>query len=200
MLSESGWQDFKMLDAGQYVARCYTVVDLGTRDAEWQGVKKKRREVRFTFEFPTETAVFKDGEKARPYSISKSFTYSLAEKSNLRPFLETWRGKKFTSEELQGFDISKLVGVPLFANVTHEVNTQGKKFAVITSVMPVPKWMTCEDQVNESLVYSPYTHDDKAFTKLHIKTQERIMESDEMVAKTSFPESKTATTIEDVPF
>jgi hypothetical protein len=60
--------------------------------------------------------------------------------------------------------------------------------------------MTCEDQVNESLVYSPYTHDDKAFTKLHIKTQERIMESDEMVAKTSFPESKTATTIEDVPF
>lgn len=204
VISESQGWDFKIIEAGQFPARCYAVIDLGTHDTEYQGVAKKRREVRFTFEFPTETDTFKEWEPPRPFSISRTFTYSLGEKSNLRPFLESWRGRKFTDEELKGFDISKLLWVPLFVNVTHETSKKGKKFANIGSVMPLPKGMECPEQVNENILYSPYSHDENTFARLHQRTQETILASDEMKARLSVPTTpdngKKKVSIDDVPF
>jgi len=41
--------------------------------------------------------------------ISKRYTMSLGEQSTLRKDLESWRGKKFTPEELQGFDLNACI-------------------------------------------------------------------------------------------
>jgi hypothetical protein len=36
-------------------------------------------------------------------------TVSLASNGNLKPLLESWRGKKFTKEELVGFDLKTIL-------------------------------------------------------------------------------------------
>lgn len=66
----------------------------------------------------------RDGQRY-PLLVNRRFTLSLAESSNLRPFLEMWRGKKFTTDELHGFDVEKLIGAPAYIQVSH--NTKGDR-------------------------------------------------------------------------
>ena len=65
-------------------------------------------------------------------TISKFYTLSLHEKSNLGQDLVSWRGRPFTETERQGFDITKLIGVTCQLNVMH--TDSGKER--ISSVMP----------------------------------------------------------------
>ena len=65
----------------------------------------KRDEVRIVFQIDE---VMPDTKKR--FLVSRTFGLSLAEKSHLRPFLESWRGRKFTPEDLKnGFDVEKLM-------------------------------------------------------------------------------------------
>jgi len=59
----------------------------------------------------------------RPMSISKTYTASLNENATLYKDLVTWRGKSFSKEELEGFDLDKMIGAP--ANLEVEHNTNG---------------------------------------------------------------------------
>jgi len=73
-----------------------------------------------------------------------TMTLSLSEKANLRPFLESWRGKKFTAEEIRGFDITAVAGKPAYLNIIHETKQKNGKavtYANIASIMPLPKGM-----------------------------------------------------------
>jgi hypothetical protein len=63
---------------------------------------------------------------------------SLNAKATLRAFLETWRGRKFAEQELAGFDLSKLLGVPAQLQVMHD-DFDGKTYANITTAIPAPK-------------------------------------------------------------
>lgn len=162
------------VEAGTYIARCYSMVHIGTNSFEWQGVTKKTNKVRITFELPTELHVFKEGEEAKPCVISKEYSLSLHEKSKLRPILEAWRGKKFTEEEIKDFDLTKLVGVPAFISVIH--NEKG--YAEIASISKIPKGMECPPQVNPSVTldyenFNPEIFDKlPEFLKLKIKSSE----------------------------
>ena len=75
-----------------------------------------------------------------PLTLSREFTVSLSEKSNLRPFLEGWRGRSFTQEELDGFGLANVLAKPCMVNVIH-VKKDDKTYANIKSVMPIPKGM-----------------------------------------------------------
>ncbi|MHA1379626.1 MAG: hypothetical protein ACTSRG_14730 [Candidatus Helarchaeota archaeon] len=44
---------------------------------------------------------------------------SLHAKATMRKFLESWRGKKFTKEELEGFDLQKILGKPCQLQIIH---------------------------------------------------------------------------------
>ena len=98
--------------AGAYAARCYSIIDLGTREETIQGNTKVLRKIRITFELPTERRVFNEEKGEQPCVISKEFSLTLNEKSNLRLFLRSWRGKDFTEEEAKDFDVAKLIGAP----------------------------------------------------------------------------------------
>jgi hypothetical protein len=136
--------------------------------------------VRLTFEFPTELATFKAENGDQPFVISSEFTYSLNEKSRLRPFLENWKGRDFTPEELQGFDISKLLGLAGLASVKHYTDKKGIERAEISSISLLPKGMECPAQINPSVLFSPYAFDQEAFNSLPPFIQEKIKKSDEM--------------------
>jgi len=83
-------------------------------------------------------------EDGRPYTASKKYTLSLHEKSNLCKDLTSWRGREFTAEEKQGFDLEKLIGVNCQVQVVH-VAKNDRVYANVTSVVPLAKGMTKMD-------------------------------------------------------
>jgi hypothetical protein len=120
--SEGNAENLPKLDKGIYLATCFRIVDLGTSDQEYKGEVSKKTRVHISFEVtqavdPNSNEV--KMEDGRPYSVSKTYTASLFEAATLRKHLENWRDKSFTQEELNGFDISNLLGCTAKVEVGH---------------------------------------------------------------------------------
>ena len=137
---ESSNDDFIQVPAGSHLARCYRIIDLGTQKTEYMGETKFLRKVMFAWELHGE-----DGEgnelataDGKPMAIFKNYTLSLNEKANLRLDLQAWRGKPFTEEESRRFDISVVLGHWCMLNVIHRPGKEGKVFANVASISPVP--------------------------------------------------------------
>ena len=122
--SDKGGGDYKPTEEGVHLAVCYGVIDLGHQHNE--KFQKDEHKILIQWELPNLRIDIKDnGETvSKPRAISRRFTLSLGEKSHLRPFLESWRGKKFTGGELAEFDITKLIGVNCQLQVLHQVLNQ----------------------------------------------------------------------------
>ena len=121
------------IPAGTYAAVCYSVVDLGTHYNEYFG--KSSHQVCITWEIPEiRIDVERDGEKVNlPRVTSKTYTLSLHEKSNLAKDLISWRGKPFTAEEADGFDVHTVAGIGCILTLVH-VQKNNSTYANIASV------------------------------------------------------------------
>lgn len=127
-----GGKDFEPIPEGQYTARCFKVVDLGTQTEEYKGEIKFMPKVMITWEILDEPKM----EDGRPFAISRTYTASLSEKSNLYKDLVSWRGKKFTEEELLGFDVSNLLGAYCQIQVVHTKSKDGERtYANLNAIM-----------------------------------------------------------------
>lgn len=126
----------KGIDNGVYQGVCVGLVDLGTQDNTH--FKKKERKWLLMWELPDVMIEFeKDGEKiTAPKVISKQYTRSFAEKSNIRKDLQSWRGKPFTEEELKGFDLSKILGVNCMLQIINDVKGE-KSYPKVTTILPL---------------------------------------------------------------
>jgi len=62
------------------------------------------------------------------------------------------------------------------------MDKKGTERAEIASIALLPKGMECPPQINPSVLYSPYAHDQKVFDSLPPFIQEKLKKSDEMVA------------------
>ena len=151
-ISESTKTKRELIPSGTHIARCYSMVHIGTQEFEYQGEKKKANKIRLTFELPHELRIFDGVEK--PLSIQKEFTLSLHEKSNLRKDLESWRGKSFTPKELANFDITKLIGVPCNVSIIHKESNTGKEFAFISNISSLSKGVEAPGQINDSFEFN----------------------------------------------
>lgn len=171
MAKEKGG-DFKLSSAGTHIAVCNMVIDLGLQPSGY-GPKHK---VFFRFELPDEMMeVERDGKRIQvPAAIGCNFTVSLSKKAVLRGFLESWRGKPFTAEELGGFDLMNVLGHACQVNIIHETADNGNTYANIKAVMPMPRGMEKPKAVNPLLKYSP--DDAKDFDKLPEWLQKKIKE------------------------
>lgn len=114
---------------GLHVATCCDVVDLGVADHGYG--EKHYVELRWQLEEP--------GENGQRPTVRRRYTNSLSEKASLRKDLEVWRGRKFSREELAGFDLERLRGVGCQVQVTHRVTDQGRTFANVSAVIPLGK-------------------------------------------------------------
>ena len=144
--SGGGSSGFQEVKAGTYSARCIKVVDLGTQQQNFNGEISWKRQVLVIWEIPSE---LKEGT-TDPLTISKFYTLSLHEKSNLGIDLTSWRGRAFTEKEKQGFDITKLLGVPCMLNVIEGNNGKSK----VGSLMPLPKGTEIAEQITPSLSFA----------------------------------------------
>lgn len=111
-------------------AVCVDVVDMGVVETQF-GPKHKVRIV-----FQLDILSPDDGKR---HQVSKMYSLSLAERANLRKDLETWRGKKFTADELHGFDLEKLIGANAQLQIIHNISDEGRTWANIQAIIPLGK-------------------------------------------------------------
>lgn len=155
-----GGGDFKPIAQGTHLAICYMVVDLGKQRDEYQGQVRVQHKIHVRWELPNERIEWEDKDGNRregPASIGQTYTLSLHEKSNLRSDLEKWRGRAFTAEELAGFDVSKLLGVPCMVTVTHK-ESNGRIRDRVAGVSGVPKGMAKPEAAENVLVIYDNEH------------------------------------------
>ena len=134
ILKDSGQSAYTPPPAGTHMARCIKLIDLGTQTSDFQGEQKNARKLLLAFELVGDL-VRDDGE---PFVVSKRFTASLHEKAALRKTLASWRGRDFTKEELQGFDLGTVLGKPCMISLV-DIEKDGKNFTNIAGVMAAPR-------------------------------------------------------------
>ncbi len=176
----------ELTPAGNYVARCISMIEIGTVEEEYLGKLKSLHKVRVTWEFPYELKVFDEAKGEQPVVISKEYTLSMYEKANLRKELESWRGKAFTPEEATSFDIEKLLGAPCMINVIHKPSEKdpSKVYERISAITPIAKGTVCPPQISPMFVLSYDQWDDAKFEKLPDFIKDKIKSSKEYKAMT----------------
>ena len=115
---------------GLHQAVCVDVVDLGVLKTTW-GDKHK---VRIAWQIEEENT-----DTGRRFDCRKQYNLSLHEKATLRKDLESWRGRKFTEEELAGFDLERLLNVNCQIQVVQDISDEAKVYANVQAIVPAPK-------------------------------------------------------------
>jgi len=179
--------DFEKTPLGNQQGVCAFVEDIGTHVSEYLGNEIIKHQIVVCWELKE---LMTEGDyEGKPFMISNFYTLSLSEKANLRKDLESWRGKAFTPDELEGFDVEKLIGANCLLNIIEHKKMDGSKFAKIASISPLiegmekltvvnsdpPEWidkkrqesMECKGTMNEDTVPEPEpldeTQDDLPF-------------------------------------
>jgi len=195
--------EFEKAPEGTHLARCYRVIDLGTQTSPTYGTKQ--RKVLISWELPTEMVTFKDGEgveQTKPFTIHNRYTLSLSEKAILRKDLTSWRGKAFTADELKGFDLRNIIGVPCLLTVVHNEDA-GKTWVNVSSVTKPPKGMECPDAVHDPVYFDLEERDMQVFESLSDNMKETIKKSDEWSGPEPHPNEPVAAGDDfddDIPF
>ena len=139
---DKGNADFKRIPPGSYIARCYLLVDMGEQLSDGKFGQSVQHKIRLGWE------VFGEDETGAPLTvdmdgvhramtIGKTYTLSLNEKAGLRKDLTSWRGRDFTPEELEGFDITNILNVYCMLNITTS-EKDGKTYTNISAITPLP--------------------------------------------------------------
>lgn len=136
---ESTGVSIEKLENGVYTAISSMIIDLGKQTSEKFG--KTQRKFMMIWNIIGEEVEI-NGNKL-PRTMSKEYGYSLGEKSNLRRDLQAWRGQPFTSEELQGFNLLKILNKPCQLQIIKE-EKNGNTYNNISSIMALPKGMSIE--------------------------------------------------------
>lgn len=118
-------------------------------------------------------------DDGQPYVVSGFYTNSLNEKSRLRPMLESWRGRPFTEEELDGFDLQNVLGKPCLLSVIHK---DGK--ARVSGASALTKGMDKPAAKNELKSFWIEEWDQETFDGLPEGFKKLIMQSDEYKKRT----------------
>ena len=204
IIAKSGGEqrDFELLPAGSYLARCYRVVDLGTHTEVYPNQKfaaKPARKVMIYLEVLSDYDTDEDirMEDGRPFSISKKYTLSLNEKATLRKDLEKWRGVKFTKEEAEAFDITKVLGKMALIQVTHVASADGDKTYVNLDALMSTKKVS--EGVNELGAFSVDSPDMDMFSSFSKYTQDKINESEELSSKPLIASERPQTPVANAP-
>jgi hypothetical protein len=200
---------FDPCPTGIHLANCYRIIDLGTQKIEYMGQSKFQHKVMFAWELHItddngNQVKMNDG---RPFSIFKNYTLSWSDKSNLRQDLQSWRGKPFTQEELNRFDLKNVLGAWGMVNVIERQGQNGKTYANVSGITPVPSMIRQQglpQRVNKLELFTLSNPDMEMFNSFSDNLKQKISSSPEW-QKLSVKEpqkeySAFADTDEEIPF
>lgn len=160
---------------GTQLAVCVWVIDLGWQhNPVWN---KDQHKVLIAWELPD--CIMPDSDK--PFMISRQFTLTMDERGDLRPLLESWRGKSFTEAEVEeGFDIRKLLGQWGNVSITH---SEDGKYANVKAIVGLS--VNDKKAILKRKILNPFVSldldafDQKTFESVPRWVQEKIMKSQE---------------------
>ena len=129
---------FKPHPTGQYVGQCVDTIDLGEKLQDYADSKPYLAQ--------TCALVFRTGERNEEtgeyIDLAREFTVSMGDKANLRKFLEQWRGKPYTKEQIEeGVPLDRLTGNHGLLTVAHRESKKQRTYANITACVGIPKQM-----------------------------------------------------------
>lgn len=131
-------EGYQICPAGTHQAVCIAVYDLGMQEKVFNGESKVMHRCIISFEIDER---IKGGEyDGKRFVISKEYTVSLGSKSNLRKDLESWRGARFTAQELEGYELMKVVGANALLSIVH-TKSGDRTYANIEAISPLVKNM-----------------------------------------------------------
>ncbi len=187
-----GADDREQPPVGSHSAVLYKIVDVGTQEDSYEGKKTSARKVYLFFEID---ARLSSGDYAgQRFSVCQNYTLSTGKKSNLRKILIKWRGPvtpnkpALTDEELEGFEMSRLLGAPCMVKLVWGKNdkvymargTEGIDYLdpKLQSVMPKIQ------PENETSMFSlePGEYSDLEFHALPNWLKEKVVDSPEYAA------------------
>jgi hypothetical protein len=173
-VTAGGNSEFETTPEGTYVGRCIKVIDLGTQTIKGSFGESQKHQVMITWELLDDEVKMQDG---RPFAATQFYTASLHEKAKLRKDLEAWRGKKFTEEELEGFDLTDVLGKYCMIQVVHSVDGQ---YANVNAIM---RYKGEEPAgVNELVSFDLSKPDKKVFDAFSDKMQAKVKNTPEWEA------------------
>lgn len=193
---------------GVHYARCFRIVELGRQPDSGFGEKEK---LMISWELPNEMIEFQDDsgqQQRRPMSISKTYSATMGKKGNLRQDLARWRGREFTAEEIEKFDIASILGKACQISVIHGENGKAK----VDAIMAMPKGVKVPDQINPSVEYNFKDREGGTFRALPdflqkiIKSAVNWSEAKPKIPPTALPPNEAAQAFEsdpedeDIPF
>jgi hypothetical protein len=163
--------DFELTPEGAYIARCIKLIDMGTQTTTGQYGTKSQRKIMIQWELLDDEVKMSDD---RPFAVTQFYTASLHEKAQLRKDLEAWRGKKFTEDELEGFDLKNVLGTYCQVQIVHSADGN---YANLNAIMSYkgdkPKG------VNELVQFDFDDPDMEVFDSLSEKMQEKLKNTPE---------------------
>ena len=134
-----GNSNIPKLENGVYTAISSMLIDLGFQKSVLDNNVRRK----FMMVWTIVGEFIEVNKEQLPRVMSKEYTLSLNEKSNLRKDLQAWRGQAFTEEELQGFDLLTVMNKPCQLQIINE-EKNGKTYNNISAIMAMPKGMTVE--------------------------------------------------------
>lgn len=137
--------DYEPLPTGLQPAICIAYYDLGLQKGYMDKVQHKLV-ILWELEARRET----DGEH---FLATKKYTACLEERATLTADLQSWRGLAFTPEELQGFDLDKILIKPCQLNLVQIAKTNGDPFVEVSAVLPPPRgWQAFAPETDPGFV------------------------------------------------
>ena len=194
IISDSG-TTYEQLEEGLHPAVSVLIAGVGTQRTPFKnedGTDKVQKKMVIQWET-------KDG------LIAKEYTVSLNEKANLRKDLESWRGKKFSPTELEGFDMTNLLGIQCTLQIMHNDNG----YAKVNTVLPKTQEFKKTKPTN---IYDINEHDQEAFEALPAWIKAKIEQSFEWQKKANkqavevfedgspLPENDEEINLSEIPF
>lgn len=134
-----GNSNIPKLENGVYTALSSMLIDIGFQKSVLDNNIRRK----FMMVWTIVGEFIEVNKEQLPRVMSKEYTLSLNEKSNLRKDLQAWRGQAFTEEELQGFDLLTVMNKPCQLQIINE-EKNGKTYNNISAIMAMPKGMTVE--------------------------------------------------------
>lgn len=134
-VSGSEESNFTPIACGMYQFVCVSLVDMGLHSFTYDGKETTSKKCALLFQL---NELRDDGKR---FLFANEYTASIGSKANLRKMLASWRGRDFTQEELQKFDLETIVGANGMINIIEYVKKDGKEGRKIGSISPLVKGM-----------------------------------------------------------
>lgn len=174
MIAKNSSENFENAPTGTHLARCIGLTDVGTHASEWKGNPIRRRQILVKWELPMEKR--NDGQ---PFVVSNFYTLSLSEKANLRADLINWRGRDFTRQELEGFDLKNILDVGCQVTITEKENGKIK----VSGVTGLPKGVDLPERHNDLVYFDLDFFDQTIFDSLSDGIKKIVADSEEYQAE-----------------